>query len=70
MVMDVSVEIHCGTCGSANYSLPAGAADDALLVCNDCSGPLGSVGDLKAEMIDQAFARSAEVLRRQLEPPS
>jgi hypothetical protein len=70
MVMDVSVEIHCGTCGSANYSLAAGAADDALLVCNDCSGSLGSVAELRAEMMDQAFAHSAEALRRELEPPS
>ena len=70
MVMDVSVEIHCGTCGSANYSLPAGSSDDALLVCNDCSGPLGSVAELRAEMMAQAFAHSAEALRGELDAPS
>ena len=70
MVMDVSVEIHCGTCGSANYSLPAEASDETLLVCNDCSGPLGSLAELRAEMMDQALARSAEVLRRELDPPA
>ena len=69
MVMDVSVEIHCGTCGSANYSLPAGAGEETLLVCNDCSGQLGSVAELRAEMMDQALARSAEALRRTLAPP-
>ena len=68
-MMDVSVEIHCATCGSANYSLPAGSADDALLVCNDCSGRLGSVAELKAELIGQALARSAEALRREIDSP-
>ena len=67
--MDVSVEIHCGTCGSANYSLPAGAADETLLVCNDCSDALGSVAELRAETMDQARARSAEALRRELDAP-
>ena len=69
MVMDVSVEIHCGTCGSANYSLPEGAGDDAVLRCNDCSDSLGCVGELRVEMMEQALARSAEALRRELEPP-
>jgi hypothetical protein len=67
--MDVSVEIHCGTCGSANYSLPVDASDDGLLLCNDCSTHLGSLADLKAEMLDQAVSRSAEALRRGIEPP-
>ena len=67
VVMDVTVEIHCGTCGSANYSLPDGMGDEAVLVCNDCSDRLGSVADLKKELIAQALARSAEALRRQLD---
>ena len=41
--MDVSVEIHCAACGSANYSLPEGAADDGAVACNDCGRRLGSV---------------------------
>ncbi len=65
--MDVSVEIHCGTCGSANYSLPSDASDDGLLLCNDCSTRLGSVAELKAEMMDQALSRSAEALRREID---
>ena len=65
--MDVAVEIHCAACGSANYSLPEGEADDASVNCNDCGRRLGSIGDLKAEMLAQALAHSAEALRRDLE---
>ena len=65
--MDVSVEIHCAACGSANYSLPSGEGDDAPVQCNDCGRRLGSIGDLKAEMLGQALGHSAEALRRDLE---
>jgi len=65
--MDVSVEIHCAACGSANYSLPDGEADDASVECNDCGRRLGSIADLKGEMLAQALAHSAEALRRDLE---
>jgi hypothetical protein len=72
--MDVAVEIHCAGCGSANYSLPDGAADEATVACNDCGRPFGTVADLKAEMMEQAIAHSAEARRRELErilqPPS
>lgn len=64
--MDVSVEIHCSLCGSANYSLPDEQGEDAALQCNDCGRELGSVAELKAELLDQARARSAEALRREL----
>jgi hypothetical protein len=65
--MDVSVEIHCAACGSANYSLPDGEGDDAAVNCNDCGRRLGCIGELKAEMLAQALAHSAEALRRDLE---
>jgi hypothetical protein len=65
-MMDVTVEIHCETCGSANYGLPDGASDDGPVLCNDCGRRLGSVGDLKAAMLDQALAHCAEALRRDL----
>jgi DNA-directed RNA polymerase subunit RPC12/RpoP len=65
--MDVSVEIHCASCGSANYSLPDGEAESGAVACNDCGRRLGSVADLKAEMLEQALAHSAEALRRDLE---
>ena len=65
-MMDVTVEIHCGTCGSGNYSLPEGEADEGALLCNDCGTRLGTVGEMKAEMVAQAVAHSAEALRRDL----
>lgn len=61
--MDVSVEIHCSLCGSANYSLPGGAGGEAAVRCNDCGSRLGSVDELKAELLHQALARSADALR-------
>jgi len=64
--MDVAVDIHCGACGSANYSLPDGVADDAPIRCNDCGVQLGTIAELKAEMLDQALAHSAEALRAAL----
>jgi hypothetical protein len=64
--MDVSVEIHCGGCGSANYSLPEGESDDAAVNCNDCGRRLGSMAELKAEMLAEALVHSAESLRRDL----
>jgi hypothetical protein len=65
--MDVAVEIHCAACGSANYSLPDGAADAAAVACNDCGRRLGTIADLKAEMMEQALAHSAEELRRDVD---
>lgn len=65
--MDVSVEIHCAACGSANYSLPQGMAGAAPVRCNDCGRELGTVAELEAEMAAQALAHSAEALRAGLE---
>ena len=65
--MDVSVEIHCEACGSANYSLPGGADDEAPIFCNDCGAAQGTLGALKAALIAQAIAQSAEALRRDLD---
>jgi DNA-directed RNA polymerase subunit RPC12/RpoP len=65
--MDVSVEIHCGTCGSANYSMPEGESDQAAVVCNDCGVRLGSIAELKTELLEQATAHSAEALRKELD---
>ena len=68
-MMDVTVEIHCGTCGSGNYSLPDGASPGGRVGCNDCGRDLGAVHELQAEMMEQALARSAEALRRELDDP-
>ena len=65
--MDVSVEVHCAGCGSANYGLPEGAGDEAVVCCNDCGRRLGSVAELKAEMMAQAVAHSAEALRAEMQ---
>ena len=65
-MMDVTVEIHCAACGSANYSLPEGMADGAPVRCNDCGRTLARAQELQAEMVGQALARSAEVQRRDL----
>ena len=65
--MDVSVEVHCAGCGSANYALPDGAADEAPVCCNDCGRRLGTVGVVKAEMMAQAVAHSAEAVRAEMQ---
>ena len=65
--MDVSVEIHCETCGSANYSLPGSHEDDGPIVCNDCGAPQGTIGELREVLLQQALDHSAEALRRDLD---
>ena len=65
--MDVSVEIHCEACGSANYSLPGGAAEESPIRCNDCGADQGSLAELKAALAAQALDQSAESLRRALD---
>lgn len=65
--MDVSVEIHCESCGSANYSLRGGSGDDAPIRCNDCGAPQGTIGELRAALLEQVLDHSAEALRRDLD---
>ena len=65
--MDISLEIHCETCGSANYSLPEGGADEAPIVCLDCGTDQGKVGELKAALVARALDQSAESLRLEAE---
>jgi hypothetical protein len=65
--MDVSVEIHCETCGSANYSLPGSHEDGGAIRCNDCGAPQGTIGELRAALLEQVFGHSAEALRRDLD---
>ena len=65
--MDVSVEINCDICGSANYSLPEGEADTAPIHCNDCAAPQGTIGELRALLLQQVMDHSAEALRRDLD---
>jgi uncharacterized Zn finger protein len=65
--MDVSVEIYCEACGSANYSLGEGGADEARIHCNDCGTDQGSAAELKAALDAYVLAHSAEALRRGLD---
>lgn len=60
--MDVTVEIHCEACGSANYSLAA-ESDDSRIRCNDCGADQGSFGELKLALGQAALSHSAEALR-------
>lgn len=63
----MSVEINCDICGSANYSLPAGEADEGAVLCNDCGAAQGSLGELKVALLERVVAQSAESLRQQAE---
>lgn len=65
--MDVSVDINCEACGSANYSLPRGEAEDGAVRCNDCGADQGSIGELKAALMDRVLGQSAEALRGKIE---
>jgi hypothetical protein len=65
--VDVSVEINCEICGSANYSLPTGEADDGQVLCNDCGADQGTLGELKAALLESVTAHSAEALRAKAE---
>jgi uncharacterized Zn finger protein len=65
--VDVSVEINCEICGSANYRLPAGEADDGLVLCNDCGAGQGTLGELKEALLESVVVHSAEALRRKAE---
>jgi hypothetical protein len=65
--VDVSVEINCEICGSANYRLPAGEADDGVVLCNDCGADQGTLGALKAALMESVVEHSAEALRAKAE---
>ncbi len=63
--MDISLEIHCDRCGSANYSIAEG--DAARLSCNDCGNDLGTMAELRDAAETLARDQSAEALRRGLD---
>ncbi len=65
--MDLTLEIHCGLCGSANYSMPSGGSGEAPILCNDCGNRLGSLSEFRTEIVELALAQSAEALRRELD---
>jgi hypothetical protein len=65
--MDVSTEVHCGVCGSANYSLPSGSEPQSTIICNDCGREMGTFANLVDELVAQVKAHSAEGLKRDLD---
>jgi hypothetical protein len=64
--MDVTVELHCDQCGSANLSLPDTADDSAPIACNDCGAGQGTIGELKEDLIACAIEQSSEKRREGL----
>lgn len=65
--MDVTIEIHCEACGSANYSLPSGEAAESPIRCNDCGAAQGTLGELRTMLAAYVLDHSAEALRRDLD---
>ena len=65
--MDVTVELHCDKCGSANLSLPAREDEASQIACNDCGATQGTIGQLREELIACALDQSAEKLREGLD---
>lgn len=65
--MDVTVELHCDTCGSANLSLPPREQEGGTIGCNDCGTRHGTLFELREELIACALERSSERLRADLD---
>ena len=70
--MDITVELHCDKCGSANLSLPPREAESGAIACNDCGERHGTLAELREELFACAVAHSSEKLREDLErlPPT
>ena len=65
--MDVSVELHCDLCGSANLTLPPRGDAGGTILCNDCGESHGTLGELAEELLSCALQRSAQALRQELD---
>ena len=70
--MDITVELHCDKCGSANLGFPAAEEQAALIACNDCGESHGTLAELRDDLFACAVGRSSQELREGLErmPPS
>ncbi|HEX8644320.1 MAG TPA: hypothetical protein VF702_10465 [Allosphingosinicella sp.] len=64
--MDVTVELHCDKCGSANLSLPARDDEAGAIACNDCGAGQGTLGELREELLACALQQSSQALREGL----
>jgi transcription elongation factor Elf1 len=65
--MDVTVELHCDKCGSANLSLPVDGDEQATIECNDCGERHGTLAELRSELLACAMEHSAQALRSGLD---
>lgn len=67
--MDVTVELHCDACGSANLSLPPPDQVTSAIACNDCGADHGSLDSLHQELMASAQRLSARALRDRIGGP-
>ena len=65
--MDVTVELHCEKCGSANLSLPPQDDDASAIACNDCGEDNGTLAELRDELFACALQQGAEAKREELD---
>jgi len=65
--MDISVEIHCDCCGSANLSIPDAANEATQITCNDCSADQGTIAELRDDLLACALQQSSQALRADLD---
>jgi hypothetical protein len=65
--MDVTVELHCDRCGSANLSLPAPEDSAGAIACNDCGEAHGTLAELRDELLACALQQGAEAKREGLD---
>ena len=65
--MDISVELHCERCGSANLSIPDAANEGTQISCNDCSADQGTIAELREDLLACALQQSSQALRADLD---
>ena len=65
--MDVTVELHCHKCGSANLSLPPREDEAGAIACNDCGEGHGTLAELRDELFACALQQGSEAKREELD---
>jgi len=65
--MDVTVELHCENCGSANLSLPPAQDQASAIACNDCGEANGTLAELREDLFACALQQGAEAKREGLD---
>jgi uncharacterized Zn finger protein len=65
--MDITVELHCDKCGSANLSLPPREDESSTATCNDCGEANGTLAELREELFACALQQGAEAKREELD---